>query len=94
MGYTVKKITFPLYNQRGGPDKTKQILSNGRIPPIVNGSFETTITFRDILPDPYPNQRKDLVIEIINNDTQEIITKRFHEPTEGGNNRDIIVKLP
>lgn len=94
MALIVEKVTFPRHGRNGGPDITARIFGNGIIPPVINDVYTKTITFHDILPDPFRRQRKELVVEMTDSITGEKIIKRFPEPPAEGSDRRIFIELP
>ena len=94
MGYTVTRVTFPLYGQNDGQEITREIFSKGLIPPIINDRYKKTITHHDIGVDPYPKQRKDVIVELTDNTTKKQIKRIFSEPPAEGSDRRIFIDLP
>ena len=94
MALIVDKVTFPRHGENDGPDITARIFGNGIIPPVINDAYTNTITFHDILPDPFHRQRKDLVVEMTDSVTGEKIVKRFPEPSAEGSDRRIFIEIP
>ncbi|AWH86364.1 hypothetical protein HYN59_15155 [Flavobacterium album] len=88
MRYNIVKIFFPLHGQDIGKDVTTE-LTSGRIAESFDTLSEKIIVHKIV--DPHYGKRKDLVIIVKNNTTDDIQLYRFPESTEGNYVVDIVI---
>jgi len=96
MDYSVNRIEIrPVgKNISKNTDYKLRFFKSGKIPPTINQQLTIRITHKDFLPDPFPNQRKEIIIKLIDNVSGEELVRKFSEPPEFGSNRTIVIKLP
>jgi len=94
MKYTIIKILFPKHGQYTGKDVTNELTSltvpaSERIPNDFDTLSKTFEAHKTV--DPYRNIRKDLVVIVKDNTSEDISIYRFPETEKGNKTVSIVI---